>query len=50
MPDPAKSGRRLPGPETPRSLPVRLAWFAALWLGGVATLVLAGFVLRALLR
>lgn len=31
------------------SLGRRLAWFAGLWLGGVATVALAAFLLRLLL-
>jgi hypothetical protein len=50
MRDRANAGPPPPRPETSQSLPVRLAWFAALWLAGVATLALAGFLLRSLLR
>ena len=37
-------------PQQPRSLPIRLLWFAALWLAGVAAVALVGLLIRALLR
>jgi hypothetical protein len=37
-------------PHQPRSLPVRLLWFAALWLAGVAAVALVGLLIRALLH
>jgi hypothetical protein len=37
-------------PHQPRSLPVRLLWFAALWLAGVAAVALVGLLIRTLLH
>ena len=37
-------------PQPPRSLPVRLLWFSALWLAGVAAVGLVGLLIRALLH
>jgi hypothetical protein len=34
---------------TERRLPIRLLWFAGLWLAGVAALALAGLLIRAVL-
>jgi len=33
-------------PSKPRPLSQRLAWFAALWLGGVGSVALLSFALR----
>jgi len=35
-----------PSEPDPRPLTPRLLWFAALWLGGVATVTLISFALR----
>jgi hypothetical protein len=35
--------------KRPGRLPVRLLWFAGLWLAGVATVALAGLLIRAAL-
>jgi hypothetical protein len=37
-------------PPRPRPLPVRLLWFAALWLAGVAAVAVLGLLIRALLH
>jgi hypothetical protein len=37
-------------PQQPRSLPVRLLWFATLWLAGVAAVALVGLLIRAVLH
>jgi hypothetical protein len=35
-----------PPPQKLPSLPVRLMWFAALWLGGVGTVAVVAYALR----
>jgi hypothetical protein len=35
--------------QQPESLAARLLWFAGLWLAGVATVVLVGLAIRAVL-
>jgi hypothetical protein len=36
----------MPTEPKPRSLPQRLLWFVALWMGGVGTVALISFGLR----
>ena len=43
---PFRSHRNEKSELTPRPLTQRLLWFAALWLGGVGTVVLISYVLR----
>ena len=36
----------MPAPQKPQPLAQRLAWFVALWLGGVGTVAIIAFGLR----